>query len=162
MENSLDIRTRKLIKMELLKRKKSNEIAHEMKAHLEEWNSGLIALKGMNEKKRRFDIIGRAELRYDKEFQEYCRNLKQEGKALQLVVNDQIRSRFPRLMAFKLREHIQKEKSFVVDELVNQKKDAVLNQLMKLRPRSERIKALEEIKTKEKKWKKEQLEVEQK
>jgi hypothetical protein len=64
----------------------------------------------LNEKKAWFDAKGRAELRYDKEFNEYCTKLKEEQKELKSVVNGQILSRFPRLMAFKIRTRMQEDR----------------------------------------------------
>jgi hypothetical protein len=66
--------------------------------------------------------------RYDKQFNEYCAKLKEEQEELKSVVNGQILSRFPRLMAFKIRTRMQEDSLIKVDENVDEKKDRVLMQ----------------------------------
>jgi hypothetical protein len=70
--------------------------------------------------------------------------LKEEQKELKSVVNGQILSRFPRLlMALKFELECKQEDNLIkVDDNVDEKKDKVLMQLSKLRPKSERIKRL--------------------
>jgi hypothetical protein len=59
-------------------------------------------------------------------------------------------------MAFKIRTRMQEDNLIKVDEYVDEKKDKVLMQLSKIRPKSERIKAINDIRDREKQCLKEQ------
>jgi hypothetical protein len=82
-----------LIKQQLLNRKRTKEIAKDMSQYRRSLTAAEKAGENqliLNEKKAWFDAKGRAELRYDKEFNEYCVKLKEEQKELKSVVNGQI------------------------------------------------------------------------
>jgi transposase InsO family protein len=154
-ENEVEVRTKKLIKWELLKRRRTREISNEMKQYRQAWPStNLNSKMDIKEKKTWFDVRGRAELKYDKEYREYCEQLREEGKKLLGLVHERMLALYPRLMTYKIRTRLQEDNLIRVDELVDLKKDKVLQELSKVtaRPKSERIRALQTIHEKEKKW----------